>query len=152
MDKVNFKFNRFLASLIDGLIMFIIFMGINITPTIVLIKDAMEGHYLINDAIWLAFSIFATFCVWIIYLFVSVLVLKNATIGMRITRLVFVRTNGNNLTVRCLLFRQTSVVLCIIFSLGFSLIFDPISLICSENGKNFYDIFSSTKVVSTYDL
>ncbi len=152
MNGSNYRFNRFMASLIDGLLMFIIFVAINITPMIVLIRDAMSEHYILSDALWLGFSIFASFCVWILYLFIPVMIFKNATVGMRIMHLAFVRTNGNTLNARCILFRQTSIVISIVFSLGFSLIFDPISLICSENGKNFYDIFSSTKVVSSYDL
>ena len=152
MNGNNLRFNRILASLIDGFVMFVIFVSVNIAPTIRLIKDVLEDHYVVADAWWLAFSVFASLCLWILYIFLSSLIFRNATLGMKIMRLAFVKTNGNNLTARCLLFRATSIVLCIVFSLGFSVIFDPISMICSENGKNFYDIFSSTKVVSIYDL
>ena len=152
MQSANFKFNRILASLIDGFVMLIILLGVCVAPTISLIKDILKEASLVSDIFWLAFSLFGTYCLWILYLFLSSLIFRNATLGMRISHLMFQKTNGNNMTIRTLLFREATVVFCIVFSLGFSLIFDPISLICSENGKNFYDIFSSTKVVNANDF
>lgn len=152
MQSANFKFNRILASLIDGFIMLLLLIAVCTVPTISLIRDIIKEASVVSDALWLGFSLFGTYCLWILYLFLSALVFRNATLGMRINHLVFKKTNGNNMTARTLLFRETAVVFCIVFSFGFTLIFDPISVICSENGKNFYDIFSSTKVVDVNDL
>ena len=152
MNSPYFKFSRILAALVDGFIMLVILLGICTAPTIALIKDIMNNSQIRNDVLWLSFSVFGSFCVWILYLFGTSLIFRGATFGMRTQRLVFVRTNGNDMSYRSILFRETMMVLCIIFSLGFTIIFDPISLICSENGKNFYDIFFSLQVVSVNDL
>lgn len=152
MKDFNLRFNRILAAAIDGLVMFILFATIVVYPTIVLVRDLMNDSFVLKDALWLGFSIFASFCVWILYLFVSALIFRNATLGMRINKLVFAKSNGGEMNFRVLLFRETAVVVCYVLSLGFMPIFDAISLFCSKNAKNFYDIFSLTKVVSSDDL
>ena len=152
MKDFNLKFNRILSAAIDGLMMFILFAAITVYPTIVLVRDLLNDSFLLKDTLWLGFSIFASFMVWILYLFVSSLIFRNATLGMRINKLVFVKSNGGDMNFRVLLFRETAVVVCYVLSLGFSPIFDAISMFCSKNSKNFYDIFSLTKVVSSDDL
>lgn len=151
-DFNQLKINRIFASLIDGLIMFIIFALINVAPIINVSKNAMSGVFVAADLGWLIFTIFASFAVWLIYLFVSSLILKNATIGMRINNLVFVRNNGLQMSGVSILIREAVMVLSIVLSLGFTLIIDPISLICNDEGKNFYDILTSTKVVMRDDI
>ena len=141
------KINRFFASLIDGLIMFIIFALINVAPIINCVKDAMDGAFIIADFAWLGFTIFAAFVVWFIYLFLSAIILRNATVGMKINNLVFTRNNGLQMTGISIMVREAVVVMSIVLSLGFTLVFDPISLACNDEGKNFYDILTSTKVV-----
>ena len=146
------KFNRILAAMIDGLVMFIIFVAINVAPTILYIKDIMGGNYISNDLWWLIFSIFASFCVMILYLFVSCFLFKNATLGMRINNLIFVRNNGIEMTFSAILIREFVVILCLVFTLGLSLVFDLFSLSFNQDGKNFYDILTMTKVVNRYDF
>ena len=152
MQNSYFKLNRILASLIDGFVMFIILSAVCVIPAIRLIQDVVDNSFLASDLLWLLFSIFGAHCIWILYLFLTSVIFKGATLGMRITHLYFVRTNGTKLTYSNILLRETAVVLSLAFSLGFTLIFDPISLMCSENGKNFYDILASTKVVSKDEL
>ena len=151
-DFNQLKINRIFASLIDGLIMFIIFALINVAPIINVSKNAIAGVFVVADIGWLIFTIFASFAVWLIYLFVSSLILKNATIGMRINNLVFVRNNGLQMSGVSILIREALMVLSIVLSLGLTLIIDPISLICNDEGKNFYDILTSTKVVMRDDI
>ena len=151
-DFKQLKINRIFASLIDGLIMFIIFALINVAPMINCIKDAMDGVMITADYLWLGFTIFASFAVWIIYLFLSSLILKNATVGMKINGLVFVKNNGLQMSGVSILLREATVVLSIVLSLGFTIVFDPISLIFNDEGKNFYDILTSTKVVMRDDI
>ena len=149
---MNLKLNRILASLIDGLVMFILLVAICIAPSISLIKAVQAGNDYHADLMWLIFSLVGTVLVWILYLSLTGLIFKNATLGMRIMRLSFVRTNGGELTFLNIFFRELVTIVCLIFSFGFTLILDPISLLCSETGKNYYDIFSSTKVVLSYEL
>ena len=152
MRSTNFKANRILAALIDGLVMFILLALICVAPTINLVRTVQANNYSNGDIMWFVFSLIGSVLVWVLYLSLTGLIFKNATLGMKIMRLVFVRSNGSELTFINIFIRELISVICIIFSLGFSLILDPISLMCSESGKNFYDIFSSTKVVSLYEL
>lgn len=152
MRSTNFKANRILAALIDGLVMFILLALICVAPTINLVRTVQANNYSNGDIMWLVFSLIGSVLVWVLYLSLTGLIFKNATLGMKIMRLVFVRSNGSELAFINIFIRELISVICIIFSLGFSLILDPISLMCSESGKNFYDIFSSTKVVSLYEL
>lgn len=152
MGNATYKANRIVANMIDGLIMFILFVAICIAPSIVFIRDMMAGHFIVNEMVWLILSGVASVLVWILYLSLTTLIFKNATLGMRIVHLTFIKSNGGDLTFLNIFLRQLICVVCFIFSLGFTVIFDPISLICSENCRNFYDIFSSTKVVSLNDV
>lgn len=152
MSSISFKLNRILAALIDGLVMLIILVAICVAPSINLIRGIQNSNFVTGDILWLVFSLIGSVLLWVLYLSLSGLIFRNATLGMKLTKLVFVRTNGTELTFLNIFTREFISVICIIFSLGFTLILDPISLLCSENGKNFYDIFSSTKVVSLYDI
>ena len=152
MSSINFKLNRILASLIDGLVMLIILIAICIAPSINLIRGIQNSNFVAGDILWLVFSLIGSVLIWVLYLSLTSLIFKNATLGMKIMKLVFVRSNGRELTFLDIFIRELTSVVCLVFSLGFSLIMDPISLLVSEHGRNFYDIFSFTKVVSLYDL
>ena len=152
MSSINFKLNRILASLIDGLVMLIILIAICIAPSINLIRGIQNSNFVTGDILWLVFSLIGSVLIWVLYLSLTSLIFKNATLGMKIMKLVFVRSNGRELTFLDVFIRELTSVVCLVFSLGFSLIMDPISLLMSEHGRNFYDIFSFTKVVSLYDL
>ena len=152
MSSINFKLNRILASLIDGLVMLIILIAICIAPSINLIRGIQNSNFVTGDILWLVFSLIGSVLIWVLYLSLTSLIFKNATLGMKIMKLVFVRSTGRELTFLDIFIRELTSVVCLVFSLGFSLIMDPISLLVSEHGRNFYDIFSFTKVVSLYDL
>ncbi len=152
MSGTIFKLNRILAALIDGLMMLILLVAICIAPSINLIKVMQNGNYAIGDILWLVFSFIGSVLVWVLYLSLTSLLFKNATLGMKIMRLAFVRTNSTELTFINLFIRSFIYVICLILSLGLTLVFDPISLMLNEKGKNFYDILTSTKVVSLYDI
>ena len=152
MSSINFKLNRILASLIDGLVMLIILIAICIAPSINLIRGIQNSNFVTGDILWLVFSLIGSVLIWVLYLSLTSLIFKNATLGMKIMKLVFLRSNGRELTFLDIFIRELTSVVCLVFSLGFSLIMDPISLLVSEHGRNFYDIFSFTKVVSLYDL
>ena len=150
MERTGFKLNRILASLIDGLIMFIILAGVCVAPAIRFFSELLDDKFIVADLFWLIFSIFGSFCIWILYLFFSSILLGKATVGMKLTKLVFARSGGGEVTYRSILFREVSLVVSIVFSLGFALIFNPISILFNEKGKSFYDICSRVKVVA-YD-
>lgn len=148
----NFKFNRILSYLIDGLVMFILMAAIVVAPAIIFIRDLINDSFNTNEFLWLAFSIFASFCVWIIYLVVSEIIFKNATLGMRLNHLTFRRINDLEMSINTLIFRATFFVITVVFTCGLSVIFDILSMIITENGKTFHDVYSYVKVVPTNDL
>ena len=152
MNGTNFKLNRILASMIDGLIMLLILIGVCVMPALRFFKNLSENSFVLSELMWLLFSIFGSFCLWILYLFVSSLIFRKSTLGMKICHLSFTRSGNKDASYRDILFRELVVVLCLVFSLGFTIILDPISTLCNENGRNFYDLFSRVKVVSSDEI
>ena len=148
---ISYKFNRILTYLIDGLVMFVLLAMICVAPSIIFFRDLMNGSFNTGELLWLLFSVFGSFCVWILYLFLTSIIFKGATLGMKISRLTFRRINGERVNFRSLLFRETTVVICIVLSLGFSVIFDVISVICTKKGLTFHDVYSFMRVYSSYD-
>ena len=91
---MNFKLTRILASLIDGLVMLILLVAMCIAPSLNLAKGIMNDNYVMGDILWLIFSFIGSVLVWILYLSLTGLIFKNATLGMKIMRLAFIKTNG----------------------------------------------------------
>ena len=151
-EKMNFKLNRILSALIDGLFIFIILILISIFPFVELVMEINKDSLSVGTISWLVISIFAGFLLGIVYLFVTYLIFKNATLGMKITHLTFVKYDGNNPAKRVLFIRSLLVILGFIFSLGFICIADLIAVINNEFGRNFHDVFLGLKMVSQYDL
>lgn len=148
MSDRNLKVNRILASLIDGFVMFLLTTIVCIAPLIVFLRQYFDGKFITSDFLWLLFSIFGSFALWILYLFIPTLIFKNATLGMRITHLVFINSKDNTAKFSSFLFREFMVVTSIVFSLGFSLVADLLAILLTESGRTFYDVSSSLRVVS----
>ena len=132
--------------------MFIIMAAICVFPTINVIKDIRDQVFVYSDLFWLIGSLFGSFLVWVLYLFFSTLIFKKATLGMKINHLAFAKHHDGEVRYITLLMRMLVNVLCIVFSLGFSVILDAISMLCTAKGRNFYDILTSMKVVSADEL
>ena len=148
MSERNLKLNRLLASLIDGFFMFVITAVVCIAPLIVFLKECFDGKFITSDFLWLLFSIIGSFAIWILYLFIPLLIFKNATIGMKFTHLIFISSKETQSKFTSFLFREFMVVTCIVFSFGLSLVADLIAITMTEKGRTFYDVASSLKVVS----
>ena len=149
MEKGTLKINRILAALTDGFFMLLIFVGITIAPALSFFTSLNSGKFIVNDFVWLIISIFSSFVIWILYLFIFTFIFKNATLGMKLNGLNFVNTKDNEITYSSLLFRETSVVLCLVFSLGLSIFADLFSVIFSKGSRDFIDILSSLRVVNS---
>ena len=148
MNIKIFKANRFLAALVDGFFMFLITVAFCLAPAISFFREIIDGKFIPGDMIWLILSLFGSFCLWILYLALPSLIFKNATLGMKLNHLVFVSKKYGELRLSHLLFREAIVVVCLVFSLSLSIYSEIFSLVCSEDGKGFFDVFSSIKVVS----
>ena len=70
---------------------------------------------------------------------------------MKLTHLTFESNRDEDVKFSSILFRETTVVMCFVLSLGLSVFSDSIAVICNKEGKSIYDVFSSIKVVSTDD-
>ena len=151
MNKTVFKANRFLATLIDGFVMFLILVGVCFAPSLTFFREISEGKFISSSIFWFAFSIFGSFCVWILYLSLSALIFRKSTLGMKLTHLTFESNRDEDVKFSSILFRETTVVMCFVLSLGLSVFSDSIAVICNKEGKSIYDVFSSIKVVSTDD-
>ena len=151
MEKKLFKANRFLATLIDGFIMFLILVGVCFAPSLTFFREISEGKYITSSIFWLAFSIFGSFCIWILYLGLSALIFRRSTLGMKLVHLKFTSNKDEDVKFYSILFRETAVVICFVLSLGLSVFSDSIAVINNKEGRSFYDVFSSVKVVSDND-
>ena len=147
MEVAMFKTYRFLASLVDGFFMFLITVAFCIAPALSFFKELVDGNFIVSDMIWLILSLFGSFCLWILYLAIPVLIFKNATVGMKLNHLVFTSNKYEDLRFSQILFREAVVVVCLVFSLSLSLYSEAFALAFGEDGRSFYDIFSSIKVV-----
>lgn len=151
MNNGIFKANRFLAALIDGLIMFLLLVAICFAPALTFFREISEGKYINSSIFWFAFSIFGSFCVWILYLTLSIVIFRKATIGMRIAHLRFISSRDEEVKFSSILFRETTLVMCLVLSCGLSLLSDSLAVICSKDGRSIYDVFSAIKVVGADD-
>ena len=151
METRVFKANRFLATLIDGFIMLLILIGVCFAPSLTFFREISEGKFISSSIFWFIFSIFGSFCVWILYLTLSAIIFRKATVGMRIAHLNFVSSKDEDVKFSYILFRETAVVICFVLSLGLSIFSDSISIIASKEGKSFYDVLTSIKVLNSYD-
>ncbi len=151
MEKKLFKANRFLATLIDGFVMFLILVGVCFAPGLTFFREISEGKYITSSIFWFAFSIFGSFCIWILYLSLSALIFRRSTLGMKIVHLKFASSKDEDVKFYSILFRETTVVICFVLSLGLSVFSDSIAVINNKEGRSIYDVFSSVKVVSDND-
>lgn len=152
MNNINLISNRILASLIDGLVMFLLLAAVCSAPAIIMISDLMNGNFFTSDLVWLILSFVGAILLWFLYLIITPLIFKSATLGMKIMGLRFTRTNEDELNYFNVVARQGLLLIGLLFSLGFTVFFDIFSVIFSKNCRNFHDIFSTVKVVALDDL
>ena len=151
MGNDFFKANRFLAALIDAFFMFLILIFVCFAPGLTFFSEILEGKHIASSIFWFVFSIFGSFAIWILYLFLPSLFGSKATLGMKIARLSFVSLKDETVSISSVLFRETAVVICLVFSFGLSILSDSISIACNKEGKSFYDILFSIKVALNND-
>ena len=153
MEELNvLKLNRILAALIDGLILFVLFFAVFTYPLIDFILRITEGSYSPENIVFLSLFAIGGFALGILYLFVSSLIFKGATIGMKITHLVYVTTDGTSPRAATLFNRSSLLIISLVLSFGLVAIIDLICILLNDWGKDFHDIYSNLKVVSDYDF
>ena len=149
-ETLVFKLNRIIAALVDGLIVFLAFAAFFTYPFIELLLEIKNGGVSQSTIVLLSLCSVAGLGGGIFYLFITSLVFKGATLGMKIMHLSFVRNDGSMPRIITLFNRATLTLLTIVLSLGLSIIADLVCLLLNEQGKNFHDIYSNLKVVTDY--
>ena len=151
-DLRKLKVNKILAALIDGLIMFILFWAIFIFPMIAIIEDYTK-HTLTANSYFLFFGAYVVGMLMdAIYLFMTMLIFKNATFGMKIANIQFVQNDGEIPAKTRLFLRSFVFILTEVFTLGLILVTDFLTVLLSDSGRSFHDAYSGLKVENAYDL
>ena len=151
-DLLKLKVNKILAALIDGLIMFILFWAIFIFPMIAFIEDYLNKTMSVNSYL-LFFGAYAVgMFMTALYLFMTMLIFKNATLGMKIAGIAFIQNDGETPAKTRLFLRSFVFVLTEVFTLGIVLVTDFLTVLLSDNGRDFHDAYSGLKVENVYDL
>ena len=151
-ETINFKLNRILAALIDGLIILLIATAVSIYPFIEMMQHYKQGSLNTGVISVFIFTVAAGLLLGIVYLFVTFVIFKNASLGMRITHLAFVTYDGKKPSKATLLNRSALVMITFLLSLGIVVVANLVSVLCNDYGRNFYDIFEKIKMVNSYDL
>lgn len=152
MDEIRkLKANRILSSLIDGLLMFILFWAAFIFPLIDAINQGIKGTF--NNQMILVLAVFYLLGVllMIFYLFLTSISFKGATLGMKIVNLNYVNYNGTVPNKTSLFFNSLTIVFGAVLSFGLTVFIDFISILVNQLGRSFHDIFSGMKMVNVYD-
>ena len=147
---VVFKANRIIAALIDGLLIFLLFATFFTYPFVELLLEINDGGVSDNTKVLLVLTAIAGMGADIFYLFITSVIFKGATLGMKILHLTFSKNDGTTPKKVFFFIRATVIVLSIVFSFGLSIIVDLVCLLLNEQGKNFHDIYSNMKVVVDY--
>ena len=151
-ETLNLKLNRILAALIDGLIILLITWGSMAYPFVELIKGISNNAVTVGSINFLIITFFVGMLFSILYLFISSLIFKNATLGMKICHIAFTNYDGKNPSKTALFYRSSMIIFCFILSLGLVVVSNFVTVLHNEFGRNFHDVFLKMKVVSSYDL
>lgn len=149
-ETIVFKLNRIIAALVDGLLVFLAFAAFFTYPFIELLLEINGGGVSQGTIVLLSLCSIAGLGAGIFYLFITSLIFKGATLGMKMLHLSFSRNDGSIPRAVTMFIRTTLTMLTVVLSLGLSIIADLVCLLLNEQGKNFHDIFSNMKVVTDY--
>ena len=151
-ENINFKLNRILAALVDSLIIFIIISLTSVFSLAEFIIEVNKDAITIETTIFLVLSVIAGFLLAIVYLFVTFVIFKNATLGMKMMHLTYIKYDGTIPSKLTFLGHSSLAVLSFIFSLGLTTLANLVAVLNNENGRNFHDVCSGLKMVNQYDL
>lgn len=151
-ENMNFKLNRILATLVDALAIFIIISLTSIFSLVEFIIEANKNAVTVETRVFLILSITAGFLLAVVYLFVTFVVFKNATLGMKLMRLTYIKYDGTIPSKLTFLGHSALAVMSFVLSLGLTAMANLVAVLNNENGRNFHDICSGLKMVNQYDL
>ncbi len=151
-EERRLQLNRILSALIDGLIILLIVWAAMAYPTVELIKEVQNGVISTGTISFFIISFFAGMILGVLYLFVCYLLFKNASFGMHFVHLTFIKYDGSKPKKMTLFYRSIFQILSFIFSLGFVVVANLISVLNNAHARNFQDYFFGIKMVNNDDL
>lgn len=147
----SFKLNRILSNCIDALVIFVLFWACFIFPFLNFIGDLVAGIFNTSYLIGMIITGTAGISLGVLYLFISPILLKNSTCGLKINGLKFENVDKSPISKSKLLLRSFFSVISIIFTAGLAIFAEILTICISESGREFFDYFTGIRVVSIYE-
>ncbi|MCD8203520.1 MAG: RDD family protein [Coprobacillus sp.] len=149
LEEKRIKRNKLYAALLDGLFIVILSL-IFVLPASLYYVDASNNGVVTNLILTLfSLSFVFAFLICFLYLYIPALAFKGETIGMRIFSIQYVDKEGNPLKGGKMALRAIIVTLLTYLTAGLGFIICLIAIGVSHDGRTFYDVIISDKVVST---
>lgn len=147
-DKNDLKLMRIIASLIDGLFIYVLFFAV-IFPSSVLLYNEVhaENPQLLKPILTLICSILMGGVLSIIYLVIPTIVFKSSTIGMKMSGIKFVNVMDERFPLSHLIIRESLVVFTLIFTFTISVVANFFAILINKDGKTYFDYATYAKVV-----
>ncbi len=147
-DKNDLKLMRIIASLIDGLFIYVLFFAV-IFPSSVLLYNEVhaDNPQLLKPILTLICSILMGGVLSIIYLVVPTIVFKGSTIGMKMSGIKFVNVMDERFPLSHLIIRESLVVFTLIFTFTISVVANFFAILINKDGKTYFDYATYAKVV-----
>ncbi|MFA5687418.1 MAG: RDD family protein [Bacilli bacterium] len=143
------SYHRIFANLFDLIVVASLLLLLTFRSIIALINGLVNPSSLDSLALFiLSFSsgIF-TFAIVLIYFVILPLFWNGQTLGKRFFKIKIMKIDGSEIDFKTIFLRESTRVLLVIMTFGFSALVDMIILIISKQGLGFYDYVSSTQVV-----
>ncbi|MCD8204734.1 MAG: RDD family protein [Coprobacillus sp.] len=151
LEEKRIKRNKLYASLIDGLFIVVLISLFIIPSTINYVGALNEGTLTTRITTMYALSFVFALIVCFLYLYVPSLALKGCTLGMRLFSIQYVDSENNPLKCSKMCGRAIMVSLLSFVTVGLGALICALAIGTSHDGKTFYDVMISDKVVSTLE-
>ncbi len=149
LEEKRIKRNKLYAALIDGLFILVL-SAIFVVPASLYYADAYNNGVVTNFILTMfSLSFVLAFLICFLYLFIPSFAFRGQTVGMRIFSIQYVDKEGNSIKIGKMCLRAIAVTLLTYVTAGLGLIVCLLSIGVSHDGRSFYDVLISDKVVST---
>ena len=146
--------HRFMAALLDLLIVLVNFVAITLVKLPFLISMLKSNEHIVSTKFILDIFRWGVICcfLFLIYYAVIPVMMKGQTIGKKVFKLKVVKDTGEDISYKTTLYREAIGGIFIFFtSLGVTLIASFIIMNLREDKKSLADILAKTKVIDLYE-
>ena len=143
------SYHRIFANLFDLIVVASLLLLLTFRSIIALINGLVNPSSLDSLALFILSSPppTSTYAIVLIYFEIIPLFSKGQTLGKRFFKIKIMKIDGSEIDFKTIFLRESTRVLLVIMTFGFSALVDMIILIISKQGLGFYDYVSSTQVV-----